>query len=366
MERTDVIVVGAGVNGLAAARALVAAGHSTLVLEQFEVGNRRASSQGASRIFRLSHDRAEDVAEARRALALWRRIEREAGEAILELLGSIDTGPDLAAHLDALGAERVEFELMSAGDVRRRFGVAVEDEWPALVQPDGGIIRADRAVAALRRSAERRGAVVREGERVVRLEPAAGSVTVETAERRVSARAAVVAAGAWASGLLRDADIELQAIPTRETTVYFGVDGVPAPSLIDWVVPAGYAFAREPIALYALHAPGVGLKVGVHHAGPVTDPGDEGEVDGEVVRLASDWVAERFPGASAEPVAAETCLYTSNPGLEPVVGIYGRIVVASSCNGHGFKFAPAVGEDVAGLVDAVLGAGSEGRSLAGA
>jgi sarcosine oxidase len=365
VRRAEVVVVGAGVNGLAAARALAAAGRETLVLERFEVGNRRASSHGASRIFRLSHDRAHEVAEALRALALWRRLEQEARTQLLELHGSLDIGRDFGAHVEALRSEGVPFEVGGADEVRRRFGIAIAEESGALVQLDGGIIWADRALGALRRSAEARGAVVREGERALRLDADSDGVTVETAEWRVEAEVVVVAAGPWAAGLLRDAGVELDATPTRETVVYFTVEGPPVPSLIDWLVPDGYSFAREPIALYALHAPRQGLKVGIHHAGPVTDPEAEGEVDREAVRLASNWVAERFLNAKPHAVAAETCLYTSNPGLEPVVEAHGRIIVASSCNGHGFKFAPGLGDTVAGLVAAAVEATSDRRHRAG-
>jgi sarcosine oxidase len=354
MERFEVAVVGAGVVGLAAARALAASGRRPLVLEQLEIGTARAASHGASRIFRLSHDEAAEVAAARRALELWRALEREEGETLLELHGSIDAGRELDAHAAALGAEGVDFELVAAAEVERRFAVVLPGGSGALVQLEGGVVRADLALAALRRSAERNGAAIGERERVLRLEPGADGVVVETERRRLAAEGVVVAAGAWAQRLLRGAGIELHATPTRETVAYFRVDGPPVPSLIDWTVPGGYAFPHEPIAVYALHAPGLGLKVGVHHAGPVTDPEEEGKVDAEVVRLASGWVAERFPRADPDPAGAETCLYTSNPDLRPVIEAHGRVVVASACNGHGFKFAPAVGGEVARLAEGAL------------
>ena len=51
----EVVIVGAGVMGLATARALARAGRDVVVCEQFEVGHKRGSSHGGSRIVRLSY-----------------------------------------------------------------------------------------------------------------------------------------------------------------------------------------------------------------------------------------------------------------------------------------------------------------------
>ena len=55
MSRADVVVVGAGMAGSAAARSLANAGREVVLLEQFDFGHRRGSSHGASRIFRYSY-----------------------------------------------------------------------------------------------------------------------------------------------------------------------------------------------------------------------------------------------------------------------------------------------------------------------
>jgi sarcosine oxidase len=104
---------------------------------------------------------------------------------------------------------------------------------------------------------------------------------------------------------------------------------------------------RETYALTA--GPGV-LKVGVHRSGPAIDPDEPGGPDDAIVRFASEWAARTFPLASPEPVSVETCLYTNTADARFVLERHGPIVVCSACSGHGFKFAPAVGERVAALV----------------
>jgi len=71
--------------------------------------------------------------------------------------------------------------------------------------------------------------------------------------------------------------------------------------------------------------------------------------DPALVDAAAAWVARRFPRARHEPLSAETCIYTTAADQRFVLERHGRVVVGSPCSGHGFKFAPAVGERLATL-----------------
>ena len=51
-----------------------------------------------------------------------------------------------------------------------------------------------------------------------------------------------------------------------------------------------------------------------------------------------------------QPLASETCIYTNTSDQSFVLERHGRVVVASACSGHGFKFAPALADTVVGLV----------------
>ena len=101
--------------------------------------------------------------------------------------------------------------------------------------------------------------------------------------------------------------------------------------------------------MYSLHDPLYGLKAGAHHAGAEADPDVDGRPDPALVERIAAWVRERFPDVDPEPVAAETCLYTSTADEPFVLERRGRVVVGSACSGHGFKFAPAVGRRLAEL-----------------
>jgi sarcosine oxidase len=329
-----VAVVGAGVHGLATARSLARRGVDVTVYEQFELDNRRGSSHGASRIFRLSYPEVEWVRMAQEALPLWHELERESGERLLELNGIIEfvrrPGEGSQSALEQSGAA---VEVLDADEVVRRFPmVTPPDDAKAVFQADAGIVLAAKARHAFLDGAQAHGAQLVDGRRVERLEDLDEDVVVVTA-------------GAWAKQLLAGAGIELDVVPTSETVCYFKLESdPPPPSVVDFK-PGGLGHGT-----YALADPDYGLKLGIHKSGQPLDPDDPTGPDPELVAQMRETAAGYFPSAENEPVRADTCLYTNTADERFVLERHGRIVVGSACSGHGFKFAPVVGERLADLV----------------
>jgi sarcosine oxidase len=341
MRELDYVVIGAGVIGSATAWRLAGWGRSVVLLEQFEVGHKRGSSHGASRIFRLSYDDPLYVGMAMEALPLWRELERESGREILATLGGLDFGADLTRHVSALEASGAPFELLDASEVAKRFP-DLRPAWDGsvLFHPDGGILAADLAVRTFVDAAVGRGVELRERTPVMEVRVAGDRAEVRTKDDTYSASAAVVAAGAWAKGLLAGAGIDLPVTPSRETVAYFRVEReLSLPTIVDWGNPL----------VYALPSPGQGIKVGVHHGGPDTDPDEEGDVSVQTVEIVSGWVRDHYTTADARPHHAETCLYMNTVDEHFIVERHGPIVVGSACSGHGFKFAPVTGDRLARL-----------------
>jgi sarcosine oxidase len=332
----EVAVVGAGVHGLAAARALARRGAGVTIYEQFELDNQRGSSHGASRIFRLSYPEVEWVRLAQEALPLWRQLEAESGEALLQLNGIIEfvrrQGEGSQSALEASGAA---VEVLDADEVVRRFPmVAAPADAQAVFQADAGIVLAAKARHALFDGARGSRARLVEGHRVDRLDDLEEDVVVVTA-------------GAWARPLLAGAGIEVDVVPTSETVCFFRLESDrPVPSLVDFK-PGGLGHGT-----YALADPEYGLKLGIHMSGRPLDPDDPPGPDPELVEQMRETAARYFPAADPVPVRVDTCLYTRTEDERFVLERHGRIVVGSACSGHGFKFAPVVGERLADLATA--------------
>jgi sarcosine oxidase len=340
----DVIVVGAGVMGSATARALARRGRSVLLLEQFVIKHKRGSSHGTSRIFRYSYPDPRYVAMAMQAALLWRELEGECGRPLLTTTGGLDRGKALGDHADALKRNDAPFEVIEGREATRRWGAPrLPDSDLLLYQPNGGVVAAEDAWTALVQGADRFGAEIREAARVTAVAQDENRAVARGGYRDLDAGAVVVTAGAWAKPLLATAGIDLDVRPTRETVAYFDHDG-PVPTFVEWSHPA----------IYSLPGRDNALKVGEHIAGPTTDPDEEGGIDEASLARLREWVSRRFPKASTSPRFAETCLYTNTPDEHFVLERHGRIVVGSPCSGHGFKFAPYIGEELANLADEVL------------
>jgi sarcosine oxidase len=339
----DAIVVGSGVMGSASAWRLAMRGRSVLLLEQFERGHTLGSSHGGARIFRYAYPDAEYVALARRARPLWAELESESETSVIDVTGGVDHGdPDAVSGVtDALDAAKVPYESWSAGEANERFP-NLRFDGEVCYQPDAGRCRADTAVDAFVRCAVARGTELRERERVVAIETTDNGARVRTDAGEYSAPHVVVAAGAWVGALVGLSPI----LVTREQYVHLR----PRDAEQRW---PSFIHYRDPVVAYGLATPGVGVKLGEHHAGEiVTDP-DEGaslpsvEASARLLEYANEWI----PGVEPAALSVETCLYTSTASEDFVVDRTGPVVICSPCSGHGFKFAPLIGELVADLAD---------------
>jgi sarcosine oxidase len=331
VTQADVVVVGAGIMGAATAYALARAGHDVVLYEQFEVGHKRGSSHGRSRIVRLAYPEVEFVELAKEAFAGWRELEREADVELLELNGLLELVDDPAlGSSDALEAAGAEYELLAPDDLR--WPIGVPNGWSVLFQPEAGIVHAELAWRTFVDRAVAHGARLQQSTRIDSLED-------------LDARAIVVTAGPWVKRFFPD----LAVRTTRETVAYFRRDGAPLPSVVQ-LDPDTRGHA-----LYSLHDPLHGLKAGVHHAGAEIDPDESaGEPDPRLVEAVAQWVARTYLDADPEPAGAETCTYTTTPDEHFILERRGRVAIGSPCSGHGFKFAPAIGRRLAAMAADIL------------
>ena len=174
-EQADVVIIGAGLAGSAAARALASRGRSVVLLEAFQPGHRRGSSHGSARIFRRAYPDPLYVRLTGQAQVLWRQLADEAGEEFVTTTGAVDYGPARMQEKmhEILTGFGVPAELMPAGAAAERWPGMSFGPDPVMFHPDGGVIDPERAMAAMRAVAAARGAQVCYGAPVLRVEAGA-------------------------------------------------------------------------------------------------------------------------------------------------------------------------------------------------
>jgi sarcosine oxidase len=338
--RFDVVVVGGGVMGTAAARWLAARGRETLVLERFEIGHARGSSGGPTRIFRLTYEHPDYVRMARRALREWRALEDEAGEPLMITTAGLDLGEGGRSSARALEAADEAFEYLPVEAVAERWpALRLDPATEAFVQEDGGVCLAERTVLAQETLAVAAGATVLENTAVVSIAVRGDGAEVRSEAETYRAPVVVVTAGAWARDLLRSADVDLPLTPSLEQVTYFALEEpAPLPTVIDWDVTPPKTPYTVPDPLRPGH-----FKVALHMSGPPVDADARSfDPDPERVRRVTEYAARRF-APHAPDGGTETCLYTNTPDEHFVLDRVGPVVVGSACSGHAFKFAPLVG-----------------------
>jgi len=347
-ERVDVVVIGAGGMGAAAAWRLAQHGRSVLLLEQFEHLHHRGSSHGQTRIFRVAYRDPRYTRLASRAIPLWRELEAASSTTLLEQSGQIDHGNPSAIEqiASSLTLHGYRAECMSPDQAHERWP-SMNFDAAVVHSPDGGRVFAERTVAAAVQTSIDLGATYLDRTPVEHIEPHGDRVLVHANGRTWDADCVVVAAGPWIEGLLAD----LVTLPSLRVTIqqpaHFAIrDGFRFPSFVHHPLGAD----ELSYGAYGLESDGEGVKLGLEDSVRSIELGERSfELDVDVTRALRDYADRWLPGADTSVMTQTTCLFTETPDAHFILDRVGPIIVCSPCSGHGFKFVPIIGEITAQL-----------------
>ncbi|MEU3474874.1 N-methyl-L-tryptophan oxidase [Rhodococcus sp. NPDC006774] len=354
----DVIVLGIGGMGSAAACHLARRGQRVLGIDQFGPAHALGSSHGGSRIYRQSY--FEDPAYVPlllRAYELWHDLASDSGRDVFTETGGLYVGrPDgLTFGGSLLASEKwgLKHDVLDPAEAQRRFPtVRLQPDEFALFEEKAGIARPETTVAAHLDLAEAAGAELRYDEKVLGWESTDSSVTVTTVAGTYTAGALVISPGAWAPKLLAE----------------IGVPMVVERQVMHWITPqsgeAAFDSSHHPVYICgdgpdqiygfpAIDGEGGGVKISFFRAGTPCDPDtiDRTVHPEEIARL-QQRIVTTFPALSGPHQDAKTCMYTTTPDEHFVVAKHpdhANVTVACGFSGHGFKFVPVIGEVLADL-----------------
>jgi sarcosine oxidase len=346
----DVVVVGAGVMGAAAAWRLARGGATVVVLDRFPAGHTHGASHGASRMFHHADPSPRYLRLAAEALPLWRDLEAETGAQLLTITGGVDHGDPVttSAIADVLAAHGVRHEWLDPSDAGLRWP-GMRFDGPVLHQPDGaGRIDGDQAVAALTAAARGHGAQVRRPLAATAVDVRHDDlVHVHTPEGVIAARRAVITVGAWTVRLI-DGAVDLPPLRVaQEQPAHFPFHDVPPCVARPGAWPT---FVHHGPGAYGLADPCGDVKVGLQGTGVECDP-DRPIVSPEQGGLArlQDYVATWLPGLDPSRPRPVSRTHTSTADGEFVLRRHGPLVVGAGFADHGLTHAPVVGETLAEL-----------------
>jgi sarcosine oxidase len=357
-DRYDAIVLGVGGMGSAALYHLARRGKKVLGLERFQIPHERGSSHGLTRIIRLAYyEHPSYVPLLLRAYELWRELEGKFGTQLLHITGSIDAGPPDSSVFEgsrqSCEIHDLNHEVLTSKELTARFpGYRLPASTMAVLQPDGGFLVPESCISAHVALAQAIGAEVHTGERVLSWDAAPSGVAVKTDHGRYEAERLIISAGAWISQFVPE--LCNKAIPERQVVAWL------EPFRPEWFRSDNFPvfnLAVDEGRYYGFPVFGIpGFKVGrYHHREQRYDPDNPSrECDGEDERILRQFAERYFPDGCGSTLSMQACLFTNTPDEHFVIDSlpdYPRVIVASPCSGHGFKFASVIGEILADMVE---------------
>ena len=350
----NIIIIGAGIAGLATAWALTRRGHEVTLLEQGPIPNPLAASGDHHRIIRRAYPASSGYGGLiTEAYAAWDDLWSDLGERHYDPRGflcvSREAGDEAEEYLEGMREGRWPVELMDGEAAAQRYPFLD----PSAIRyvyssPDGGVLHCRRIASGLCEWLTANGADVRSATRVAAVDAEIGAVELSSGER-LSADFVVLTAGAWVLKLLPQLASSLTTFRTAVAYVEPPADlkqaWAEAPVILDvggrvdgYIVPP---------------SGGGGLKFGTGmHKRPTGDAdADRVPAVGEGRQILSHFMP---PVARIEEYCVEqvvTCAYTFTQDERFFCASMGKALAVSACSGHGYKFGAAVGRRVA---DAVL------------
>lgn len=362
-EMSEIIVVGSGINGVTAAIELKKRGHGVILVDPGPLPHPLAASTDISKAVRSAYGADKDYTElAERSIKLWRKWNEEFGIELYHEVGVMfvcqqemkpgDFEYESFAMLQLRGRK---VKRMNSAQLWKRFPAWNPDLFrDGLLEIEAGYAESGRVVAALVERARSEGVEFRESSSFFRLDEGDGRVKGIVLENgaRLACDRVVMATGAWTPYLLPSTKKFFHASgqpvfhlkPTRpdlftpERFPVFGAD-------ITTTGYYGFPLDRDGIVKIANHGPGREMSP----ESPQRAVTSEEEAD---LRTFLSWA---FPALAEAPIVyTRVCMYCDthdgNFWIARDPERAGLVIAAGDC-GHGFKFAPVLGEIIADAVD---------------
>ncbi|HEY0106285.1 MAG TPA: N-methyl-L-tryptophan oxidase [Rhizomicrobium sp.] len=351
MWKYDVAVIGLGAAGSAALNALARAGARVIGLDRYDPPHDLGSSHGETRMLRTAYAEGPFyVPLVKRAITLWKAAERRGGKKLFEQAGVVYAGPADNPFIKGtkVAADAKQVRLVRASGLDAWFNLP--EGWNALKETQGGFVYPERAIATFLAEARAHGATVWKTCPCAAMDGSGTTIVLRTPRGEVAARCVVVTTGAWIADLVP----ALKPVTFAERRV------------LHWFADPQRRFTMRkgfrPFAIgtedgqmiYGFPANAKGeVKVAEHmRVSVVASPDrlDRG-ISRADIRAIEAPVRRLLPGLGGR-VRSTVCMYPMAKDERFILARHPgdpRVIVGAGLSGHGFKFAPAIGEVLANL-----------------
>ena len=353
----DLIIIGCGGVGSAAAYYAAERGLRVLALERFEAVHARGSSHGDTRVIRQAYFEHPDyVPLLKRAYSLWEQLEQRISRQLFYHTGLVEVGPESGVLIQGVRQSAAMHQLPLAeidrGEFKERFpGFVLPEDCVAVFESNAGFLLVEECIRHYIGEAQRLGADLRFNQPVRGWSVQRNEICITTDSEKFYAPRLVVAAGAWANEVLADLGLPLHVLrkhlhwyPVKTPTAY-GLQNH-APTFF-YETSAGY-FYGFPVRNER------GLKVAQHSGGTtVQDPLKvDRSVDVAELEQVDRFLRAHLPDVAIPATDHSVCMYTMTPDEHFIIDQHfdhPQIAIAAGLSGHGFKFASVLGESLVQL-----------------
>jgi glycine/D-amino acid oxidase-like deaminating enzyme len=316
LRTSDVLVIGLGAAGSAALSFLARADVKAIGIDRYAPPHDMGSSHGETRMLRTAYSEgAAYVPMVQRSIALWRELETRTGQSLFQTSGS---------------------------------ALPIPAGWQSLLDVAGGCLDADASIAAFLQDARSHGATIVTGCACQSIDFTDGSATIATNIGEFNARRVIVTAGAWGNELLPWLT-EFTHIERRvqhwfkDARGRYGAAQGFRPFLITTEDDAGF---------YGFPSNRNGeVKVAEHFiVSKILSPDalDRAATAGDLALIRP--LVSRFLPELGDYVRSSVCMYPMSRDEHFILDRGPQCVIGAGLSGHGFKFAPVIGEALANFV----------------
>ncbi len=353
----DVVIIGGGVIGAATAYDLARHGQSVLVIDQYDPPHINGSSHGQSRLLRVAYAEGDKyVAMARQAKTLWRDLEEQSGSSLFEQTGILYAGSNKSAFMksvvDSAQSQEIPMVVIDQNKPPISNLYSMPEDWCVLFEPEGGFLHTENCVAAMLQLAERHGAEKMVNTQVLDIQQSNHGVHIETRNGSVSAHSVVICAGSWVCDLVPS--LKSKVSVQRKIMHWYAADKDQFGTTSHFKPFVVHDEENDSWFYGVPDIDGSGIKIGDHnYENNIAHPD---QIDRTITQQDTgkvDQLVRSFLPGLGKRMTSQTCLYTSTRNtdfiLDRVPG-FEAAYIASGFSGHGFKFAPVIGEIMGNMV----------------